>query len=441
MPRAAASSRLDWAELPARGRRAAADAARVGPDDRRRRSTRWSTDRRTDEVLERIERTAAAEDDPWDDALAHPTRVPSTRLLLDLLTPGRSTATATSTAASAPSCTCRRARPHRWWSRSTAGHGRARVHQAGDAGARRRVSRARATPSGTSSTGGLGARPERRLADDFTTSPRRSTTSIELTAPLDSDAVTSTGIPRAAISRCGPRAAGACPRRPGRAPRVARRRRSRRPASTTSLRPTREAPGGVVGLLMGGGPDQWPERYAVADPIALVPPAMRVLLVHGTDDAHGVGPPQPKLRRGGAGRRRRCASWSRSPARRAATVATSCPRARAGRRSRAGSRHAPTVRRAATARHPPPTPRPPPPAHSAGATSSSGPSGTPAPTLLTSGLAGETAISSRRIAGRRGPWRPRRRARGRATRARRRAPRGSPAYGREPRPPARLRPS
>src|ERR1700722_18171081 len=47
----------------------------------------------------------------------------------------------------------------------------------------------------------------------------------------------------------------------------------------------RDAPGGAVGWLMGGGPDEVPERYAVADPIALVPLAIPVLLVHGTDDA------------------------------------------------------------------------------------------------------------------------------------------------------------
>ena len=47
----------------------------------------------------------------------------------------------------------------------------------------------------------------------------------------------------------------------------------------------RETPGGVVGTLMGGGPDEVPERYRVADPIALVPLRLPVLLVHGTDDA------------------------------------------------------------------------------------------------------------------------------------------------------------
>jgi dipeptidyl aminopeptidase/acylaminoacyl peptidase len=47
----------------------------------------------------------------------------------------------------------------------------------------------------------------------------------------------------------------------------------------------RDAPGGAVGWLMGGGPDDVPERYAIADPIALLPLATPVLLVHGTNDA------------------------------------------------------------------------------------------------------------------------------------------------------------
>jgi acetyl esterase/lipase len=47
----------------------------------------------------------------------------------------------------------------------------------------------------------------------------------------------------------------------------------------------RDAPHGVIGVLMGGAPDERPERYAIADPIAQVPLAMPVLLVHGTDDA------------------------------------------------------------------------------------------------------------------------------------------------------------
>jgi acetyl esterase/lipase len=41
---------------------------------------------------------------------------------------------------------------------------------------------------------------------------------------------------------------------------------------------------GAVRTLMGGGPDEVPERYAVADPAALPPPPVPVTLVHGTED-------------------------------------------------------------------------------------------------------------------------------------------------------------
>jgi acetyl esterase/lipase len=41
---------------------------------------------------------------------------------------------------------------------------------------------------------------------------------------------------------------------------------------------------GAVRALMGGLPDEVPERYAVADPAALPPPPVPVTLVHGTDD-------------------------------------------------------------------------------------------------------------------------------------------------------------
>src|SRR5579863_4832954 len=47
----------------------------------------------------------------------------------------------------------------------------------------------------------------------------------------------------------------------------------------------RDHPHGIVDTLLGGGPDQVPERYAVADPIEQVPLALPVLLVHGIDDA------------------------------------------------------------------------------------------------------------------------------------------------------------
>jgi acetyl esterase/lipase len=42
--------------------------------------------------------------------------------------------------------------------------------------------------------------------------------------------------------------------------------------------------GGAAGVLMGGGPEQFPERYAVGDPRGLVPLSMPALLIHGTAD-------------------------------------------------------------------------------------------------------------------------------------------------------------
>jgi acetyl esterase/lipase len=47
----------------------------------------------------------------------------------------------------------------------------------------------------------------------------------------------------------------------------------------------RASPGGAVGALMGGSPEQVPERYALADPLALLPLAVPALLVHGVLDA------------------------------------------------------------------------------------------------------------------------------------------------------------
>ena len=46
----------------------------------------------------------------------------------------------------------------------------------------------------------------------------------------------------------------------------------------------REWRGGAVERLLGGSPIQVPERYALADPLAQVPLAMPVLLVHGVHD-------------------------------------------------------------------------------------------------------------------------------------------------------------
>jgi acetyl esterase/lipase len=42
--------------------------------------------------------------------------------------------------------------------------------------------------------------------------------------------------------------------------------------------------GGAVADLLGGSPDDVPDRYAATDPCALPAPAIPVVLVHGTDD-------------------------------------------------------------------------------------------------------------------------------------------------------------
>lgn len=42
--------------------------------------------------------------------------------------------------------------------------------------------------------------------------------------------------------------------------------------------------GGAVRALLGGGPDEVPDRYAVADPLTLLPTGVPTVLVHGTDD-------------------------------------------------------------------------------------------------------------------------------------------------------------
>lgn len=45
------------------------------------------------------------------------------------------------------------------------------------------------------------------------------------------------------------------------------------------------AAGETARELMGGGPDEVPERYARADPMRLIPLGVPVLLVHGAEDA------------------------------------------------------------------------------------------------------------------------------------------------------------
>jgi len=45
------------------------------------------------------------------------------------------------------------------------------------------------------------------------------------------------------------------------------------------------AGGGAARELLGGGPDEVPERYAQVDPMQLVPIGIPILLVHGAEDA------------------------------------------------------------------------------------------------------------------------------------------------------------
>ena len=42
--------------------------------------------------------------------------------------------------------------------------------------------------------------------------------------------------------------------------------------------------GGAVDALLGGTPSEVPERYEVADPVALLPTGVRVVCVHGERD-------------------------------------------------------------------------------------------------------------------------------------------------------------
>lgn len=44
-------------------------------------------------------------------------------------------------------------------------------------------------------------------------------------------------------------------------------------------------PDGAVVALMGGAPEEFPQRYQASDPILLLPTGVPALLVHGTDDA------------------------------------------------------------------------------------------------------------------------------------------------------------
>ena len=47
---------------------------------------------------------------------------------------------------------------------------------------------------------------------------------------------------------------------------------------------TLDLDGGAAALLVGGGPDEVPDRYLVADPMRRLPLGVRVMALHGTDD-------------------------------------------------------------------------------------------------------------------------------------------------------------
>jgi len=107
-----------------------------------------------------------------------------------------------------------------------------------------------------------------------------------LTAPLDLDRVTLYG--HSAGGHLALWAAGRAhlpAGAPGAHPRVAPIAAVSAAGVNDLAQAARETPGGVVAQLMGGQPEELPERYAAGDPIALVPLAIPVLLVHGTDDA------------------------------------------------------------------------------------------------------------------------------------------------------------
>ncbi len=59
--------------------------------------------------------------------------------------------------------------------------------------------------------------------------------------------------------------------------------------------------GGAVMALLGGSPDDVPDRYAVASPAALLPLGVPQLLVHGLHDDDRAAVAEPGVRRGRVG--------------------------------------------------------------------------------------------------------------------------------------------
>ena len=150
---------------------------------------------------------------------------------------------------------------------------------------------------------------------------------------------------------------------------------------------------------MGGGPDERPERYAIADPIAHVPLADARAARPRHRRRDGLGAPQPQLRAGGA------RAGGDVELVEIAGAAGAPPRPRRPGQRELGRGHA-LARAARRAERRAPRGASAPATHAAlrRATSSSGPSSPPA--LLTSGLAG---VAIMRSAGERDAQRLRRR--------------------------------
>jgi acetyl esterase/lipase len=107
----------------------------------------------------------------------------------------------------------------------------------------------------------------------------------KLDAPLDLDSVTFIGHSAGGHLALWAAARGALPAdAPGAGPAILPRRAIGQAAVCDLAGAYRLWHGGAVRSLMGGSPEELPDRYAIGDPIALLPLAMPVLLVHGVLD-------------------------------------------------------------------------------------------------------------------------------------------------------------
>ena len=106
-----------------------------------------------------------------------------------------------------------------------------------------------------------------------------------LKAPIDLDAVTILGHSAgAALALWAGSRAGLPAEAPGADPLVSPIAIVAQAAPADLAGIYRATGGGAVAALMGGSPERFADRYALADPLARVPLPMPTLLVHGTDD-------------------------------------------------------------------------------------------------------------------------------------------------------------